>query len=420
MLAQLSDLVSMEEGKTNNGFSWYRLPAGTLQNALSFWDMRDLQRVLTSLREKGVLVIASAPLEQSAELRFAFYDKAPTGNVQTQPQPGVQAAAVSRPAATTELASGRNYIPANWKPDQTTLDQLAQLNISGDFAMRQIPEFVTYWRERNEAHRSWGQKFISHTIGRWRSFEEQEQRRTKARPLTSDWQPSPKTIADLTQRKIPQSFVLDQIHEFISFWQATGEAHLSWDTKFIQRVHSLWAEMEAKRNVSHKEYKIFEQWRPSPDAMELMRSKSEIPLAFIEDAIPEFVIYWKDRGTASTTWNSLFIKHVRLQWHRYQHALSENSEAQQITNEWRPSRDVYDILKLANIDTEFANSLLPEFIIYWLDRNEIQHSWNTKFLQHVKRRWAARHNLSEAQTTDNRSTREISLEEELNDSSWAN
>ena len=28
--------------------------------------------------------------------------------------------------------------------------------------------------------------------------------------------------------------------------------------------------------------------------------------------------------------------------------------------------------------------MLPEFVMYWVDSNEVHTSWNSKFLQHVK------------------------------------
>jgi hypothetical protein len=46
------------------------------------------------------------------------------------------------------------------------------------------------------------------------------------------------------------------------------------------------------------------------------------------------------------------------------------------------------VLGMANIDADFAEAQLKEFVLYWRDRNEIHRSWNTKFLQHVKYKWA--------------------------------
>jgi len=417
MLSALTDLIATHTGRPSNGFDWYMIETAQLAEALPFWDGRDLQRVSNSLREKGVILIGSAPLQHDDNFKFAFNEKAaPAGH--SRPPLSHAAAPPAEPAQ--QGLAHKNFISTTWRPDQVTLDQLAQLNIHQEFAMQQIPEFVTYWRERREAHRSWGQKFISHTLQRWRTHEAREQRRNMATAIPSNWQPAQASLEEIEQRKIPRQFTLDQVGEFIRYWQATGERHIAWDTKFIQRVITCWSDQESKRNVSMKEYKIFAQWQPSADALEIMTTKSEIPLSFIEDAIPEFVIYWQDKGITSNTWNSLFIKHVRLQWHRFQHALDNSVNPQPIGDQWQPSNDVFDILKLANIDREFAQSLIPEFILYWKDSNEIHRSWNTRFLRHVKKLWAERHQLSASPDNTSRSTRDITLEEELNDTSWAN
>ena len=56
---------------------------------------------------------------------------------------------------------------------------------------------------------------------------------------------------------------------------------------------------------------------------------------------------------------------MRLQWSRYQNSLAQESESERISENWKPSGDLFDILKLAHIDASFAISVLPEFILYW-------------------------------------------------------
>ncbi len=433
MLSALSDLVNYAQSTPNNGYSWYNLERNLLESALPFWDVRDLQRISASLRDKGVIIISSAPLTEDTRFKFAFNEAinpqaSPNRQKQhkTQHQPQAHSQPQARPHThirheANAQPKGKSYIAANWQPDRDTYTLLTRQNIPEAFALQQVPEFVAYWRNRNETHFSWDQKFISWTMPKWRNFEEQAARQQKASLIPSHWQPHQNTVDDLVKRKIPKQFILDQIREFISYWQATGENHIAWDSKFIQRVQSLWAERESKRNVSHEQIRLSDNWRPSKDALDVMTQKSEIPLSFIEDAIPEFIIYWQEKGTRSNTWNSLFIKHVRLQWHRFQHSLENDSEASPIPQDWQPARDVFDILQMANIDANFARSLIPEFILYWRDRNELHRSWNSKFLQHVKRTWAARHQQTiDTISNDIRSTRNISLEEELSDTSWAN
>ena len=126
--------------------------------------------------------------------------------------------------------------------------------------------------------------------------------------------------------------------------------------------------------------------------------------------------------------NSRFVAHIRRQWARYTSALSHDTEPQRIAPDWQPAPDVYDILQLSHIDEAFARSLLPEFVLYWRDSNQLHSSWNTKFLQHVKYKLANRHQFSHTaggedgqnrQAGSQGSTRARSLTDDLTDRSWA-
>lgn len=385
MLGVLADFVRFMAPTYNNNFNWYELNCDALSEALPFWDERDIHRVSTNLREKGVLIVASAPFGTSPTYKFAFNEKAanirPSPSPQASPQVSqthnrayqpasapVPAHHTPMPPAPLDMKSlgtraprdlpgvnqthflSKNFIASNWQPEQTNLDQLAQHAIPREFALAQVPEFVTYWRERGEAHRSWGAKFLQHVIRQWRSFEQQRYNREQETSIQADW-------------------------------------------------------------------------RPSLDAMDILTRQAQVPHEFIEDAIPEFILYWQERGDKLKTWNSKFIQHVRLQWKKYHSAIESSTDPRPIRSDWQPSEDVYDVLRLANIDLAFAQSLIPEYVIYWKDTNQLHTSWNTRYLQHVKRHWAKRLTTNNSQSTDanvNRSTRDISLEEQLTDRSWAN
>ncbi|HHX83474.1 MAG TPA: hypothetical protein GX696_10895 [Pseudomonadaceae bacterium] len=128
-------------------------------------------------------------------------------------------------------------------------------------------------------------------------------------------------------------------------------------------------------------------WLPSADAMSILEHAG-VSLAFIEDAVPEFVLYWRERGVSMSEWNSKFIAHVRRQWLRYTHTLHNDTTPRPIPADFKPDPACFEVLAMANIDADFASNQLPEFILYWQDRNEAHASWNTRFLQHVKFKWA--------------------------------
>ncbi len=394
MLAILAELAERVPGSLSNGFTWYNLEQELIERSMPFWSAQDVQRVSTNLRDKGIVLIASAPYSSFGSLKFAFNEKteedvqarpvaaqdpAPPTAVNTpvrspaalahsaQSHTGYAAASYSQntaipasaagsahaaPATTPAVTmgpAGKNFIAPHWQPSQEVLTQLAQHSIPAHFAREQVPEFVTYWRERGDAQRSWGSKFLKHVIHKWRNYE----------------------------------------------------------TFQVQR---------------EQEVAMSRDWRPSADALEMLTKHAGINGDFVEDAIPEFVLYWQERGDVLRTWNSKFIQHVRRQWLRYNSALEHDTVPRRIPEDWRPSDDVYDVLRLANIDLQFARELLPEFVLYWRDSNQTHVSWNTRFLQQVKRQWAKRHALNDgvSATGNGISTRDLSLEEQLNDRSWAN
>jgi len=248
--------------------------------------------------------------------------------------------------------------------------------------------------------------------------------------LPLDWSPS----ADLLQlmamnHKIPRQFALDQLEDFVFYWRERGETSHAWENKFRQHVISLWRRHQQNQAEAFRVPQtttLDNNWRPSADALEIME-RSEIERDFIEEAIPEFILYWRERGTNPKELNSRFIQHIRIQWAKYTSSLEHSTEPKRITEQWQPTEDVFDILRLSHIDTEFARALLPEFIVYWKDSNQAHTSWNSKFLQHVKHHWAKRHQIEhtghshpgQPGTRTTGRTRDRSLQQDLTDTSWA-
>ncbi|UTF61638.1 DnaT-like ssDNA-binding domain-containing protein [Gilvimarinus sp. DA14] len=321
-----------------------------LTERLPFWPAEDIQRIAKNLQEKGLIQITSAPYTQSAMLAWRFSP----GVIAREPQASAPASA---PPAPPVRARQSNQIGPHWQPDNELKAQLAQYNIPDYFIRQQVPEFVTYWRERGEAHHSWGSKFLKQVVRRWREHEAGMFQREQDTPMSAEW-------------------------------------------------------------------------RPSRDAMVLLVRHAGINQAFVEDAIPEFVLYWRERGDVGRTWNTRFIQHVKRQWAKYTSALEHDPDPKRIPDNWQPGQDVFDVLALANIDLDFARQQIPEFVLFWRESNRVHSSWNTKFLQHVKFHWARQHALSQVSPQGNNhvrqqpvagssTTRDRSLVEDLTDRSWA-
>lgn len=286
-----------------------RIAVAQLSQRLPFWQLADIQRVLKSLSDKGIIFLLSAPVTQTDTLEFQFETPAATR--------------AQNPANIASIQAGANRISPHWKPDATVLEQLAQQGIPADFAGRLVGEFVTYWRDSGQICHSWNARFLKHAVREWQRHRADAQHFLPASDLPVEMQQS---------------------------------------------------------------------WRPSPDAVEILQ-RNGIAAGFIDDAIPEFVLYWRERGAATTTWNSKFIQHVKRQWARFTQTLKYDTEPRPIPANWQPEAEVFDILQMANIDEQFARQCISEFVLYWKDSNQLHSSWNTKFLQHVKYCWANKHQL---------------------------
>lgn len=362
MLSILSDFANYTPLITADGHQWLDMDEHWVSRLMPFWTDYDIQRISKNLKDKGIIRLGSAPYTISRQLIVAFEG---TDNSSSSIPAQRQEASPTQP--------GANLIPPNWQPDPELLKRIAEHNIPDYFIRQQLPEFITYWRERGEISHSWGAKFFRDVMHKWRENETQIARQSQKQQRDRD------------------------------------EAFLKHDQETA--MHS--------------------QWRPSRDALEVLVKHAGISLAFVEDAIPEFVVYWAERGEVGRTWNSKFIQHVKRQWLRYSSALEHDTEPRRLPDNWQPSKDVYDVLKLANIDLNFAQQQLPEFILFWRDSNQVHASWNTKFLQHVKYHWAKQHALTSPHSQQvnqhagqqlphsSGRTKDRSLAEQLNDRSWA-
>ena len=343
LLSYLADLANFRTGKDSQGYQWFEVDIKQLDTDLSFWSSADMQRICESLRDKGILLVGSAPLTESGELRFAFNQSA--------------AAKEARPASnnssnTDTDFSRANRIAPNWQPDSATLRLLSQQGVPSEFIEGQVPSFVQYWVERGDSRHAWGNRFLKQVLREWNRWQA-EQNRTAEVP--------------------------------------------SWE-----------------QNSSSEPVPIKSDWQPSEDALDILVDQAGVSRSFIEDAVPEFVLFWREKGDASNTWNARFITHVKRQWARYQHTVENDVDPKPMSADWKPNQDVYDVLRLARIDLEFAREKIPEFIIYWRDRNEARASWNTTYLQFIKHQWQTAHESSSTQTT-----RARRLIDDLTDTSWA-
>lgn len=369
LLQQLAGLFTHRSPVCGDGRAWLGVERQWALRQLPFWDEQGIQRIARSLAEKG-LIHLQLPPPQPGLLLYVGLDGAQSGQTTSPAQP-----AASRPAAPPPTRDTARVQP---------------------MGTPQIP-----------------------------------QPRPGATRLPADWMPGEELLRLLEwQHGIPPAFALEQREDFVFYWRERDEAGHAWENRFRQHVLSLWRrhqQHQAETAGAPLDQPLDRHWRPSTDALEILL-RAGVEQDFIEEAIPEFVLYWRERGgPPKGGLNSRFVQHIRIQWARYSSSMVHSTEPQRIPPDWEPSADVFDILRLSHIDAGFARALLPEFIIYWRDSNQLHSSWNSKFLQHVKFHWARQHQMQQAgqqnagqQRVDGAGrTRDRSLAEDLSDTSWA-
>lgn len=222
------------------------------------------------------------------------------------------------------------------------------------------------------------------------------------------WQPDPDLYRQCQQRNIPRDFVEREIPAFVMYYRERRKADYSWNHSFLKWVVAEWEKQRSAQGAKEQECAMQAGWLPEQDAIDILEHAG-ISRSFIDDAIPEFILYWRERGTVTSGWNSKFIAHVRRQWERYTHALENDTTPRPIPPDFTPSPACLEVLALANIDIDFALARVKEFILYWQDRREAHGSWNTRFWQHVKYQWQQH----------TRQTVQQPLLDKLTDRSWA-
>ena len=166
--------------------------------------------------------------------------------------------------------------------------------------------------------------------------------------------------------------------------------------------------------------KIEYEWKPSDETLEII-SMAEISNDFINLKLKEFKIYWSERGQKKNNWNITFLDFIRREWAKENN--SNKGLPYTIDEKWFPDEDVFDILNLSEITKDSALKYLREFILYWKDKGAAFTTWNSKFIDHVKRRHMISGNMGNNEKDKKHSepgqyTKDFKTRK--NDTTWAN
>jgi len=162
---------------------------------------------------------------------------------------------------------------------------------------------------------------------------------------------------------------------------------------------------------------ITKEYQPNDEVLGRL-NQDGVDRDFALSLVPEFVIYWQERGYKTHSWNSKFLTHAKYEWRRYEIMLAHGRAYFRMGPEWTPNKDVLWALAEQQIPEDFTMSVLPEFRIYWMDQGLVTNSWNSKFIGHVRFRW--QHHLASQQVLNSsRPIRQQSIADSLTDREWA-
>lgn len=333
LLSWLNDLASAQ-----GGHQW-QLENQRIRQGLVFWNDQQIRQHVRSLHEKGLIVLTTALFPESDPMCFHFG----AGQAVQNPQSGGFQQAASMYQAGQQFmhqqAAPQQAMQSHWQPSRDALNRLAQHGIPESYSLSQMDAFMLQAQEQGNSRNDWDTQFFRFVKKHWVYTQ---------------------TDAHKKQQRLAEK----------AAFNVEGPDRQ-------QRFSANRAEASP----------MAQQWQPSVDAQQILQ-RAGIEPQFIIDSVPEFVLYWQERGDAHKTWNTKFIQHVRQQWARYSASLEHASVPTRITDDWQPDNDCYDILSMAHIDQQFARNLVGEFVLYWRDSNQLQTSWNSKFLQYVKQQWA--------------------------------
>lgn len=341
-----------------------RISSSVLCQQLAFWSPSHIQQLLLDLEAQGLIRVCSPWSPQTTYLTFSFSEEHESyASTQLAFMPDTT-------ASTTHAATNGRYaqhpLPRqHWQPSSDTLTRLEQHGINRAFALHQLDAFLLKVGEQRGRPQDLNHRFFSYVKQQWVYAQQDAQPRSQGAFERQTFQIQPD---------------------------------------------------EAKPMAAN--------WQPSMDAIDILQ-KGGVEGQFIQDAVPEFVLYWAERGDAHKTWSSKFVQHVRQQWARYRSSVEHSTQPKRICDDWQPSDDCYDILALAHIDRQFAQDLVPEFVLYWRESNQLHTSWNSRFLEYCKQKWSRRLNVAQPGNTHESgsdqsgyATASASLER-LQDTSWA-
>ena len=159
------------------------------------------------------------------------------------------------------------------------------------------------------------------------------------------------------------------------------------DSKFVLKKNPS-LKLESKNKIVIENTKISKQV--------LNQAKSlGIPEQFINFKYEIFFDPNKASSEANFKNEFNFLKYLIKEWRLEEKNKKLEAEKVLIQKDWFPSEDVISILETTEMDSKFINKCIPEFIVYWQEKQFRSNNWNSIFINHVRRQWARYKNIIE-------------------------
>lgn len=312
-------LQVLSDGAQPHDSDWSFINKTTMRTWLPFWSDADIKRILKSLTDKGIVHFNSPPFGQSEQLFYSFEAKAPASSQKSKTQQAYK----------ESQQQFKNAIATGWNPDYETLRYIEEtLGISKRYAKQQVQDFVYHHQSQGTLAASWSTMFI-----RWVNKRNKDDQQHPAvfqgdanrkQAMSSDWQPEPATVEILQKAGVDPAFMKDCVNEFILYWMEKGDAHDTWNTKFVSWVRRQWARFSASLAHPTEPQPMLDNWLPADDVYDIL-AMANIDKAFAQSLVKEFVLYWRDSKQLHTSWNTKFLQHAKHRWSQRLNGQGQNT-----------------------------------------------------------------------------------------------
>src|SRR5690606_19571509 len=117
MLSLLSEVATHQQAQMRDGMQWLELDESRVMKLMPFWTDYDVERISRNLKDKGIILLSSAPYTGSRHLCLAFNEAELDQN----------------PVVSAPVIASANRIDPSWQPDQELLRRIAEHNVPATF-----------------------------------------------------------------------------------------------------------------------------------------------------------------------------------------------------------------------------------------------------------------------------------------------